>query len=216
MLDKHARKKLRDKIKKDGLVQPLIWNRRTGNLVGGHQRLSVIDDLEGSQDYSLTVAVVEVDDKTERELNVFLNNQSAMGAWDFDALGSMLKEGVDATELGFDLPELQTMFDDAGLASMFEKDTAADDVEKLKATKKRSKDLKTADAEHKARKELEDDSEFYLVVVFQSRTECDSFLAGAGLPADERYVDGRRMATQMGIELQKAPADPEPQTAVRA
>ncbi len=28
-----------------GCVQPLVWNKQTGNLVGGHQRLKVIKDL---------------------------------------------------------------------------------------------------------------------------------------------------------------------------
>ena len=43
-----ARKRLKHtlKDKQIGLVQPLIWNKRNGNLVGGHQRLSIIDDLE--------------------------------------------------------------------------------------------------------------------------------------------------------------------------
>jgi hypothetical protein len=39
------RTRLRKGIKKAGLVQPLVWNRRTGTLVSGHQRLSIMDRL---------------------------------------------------------------------------------------------------------------------------------------------------------------------------
>ena len=46
-----ARARLKAKIEKVGLVTPLVWNRRTGNLVGGHQRLSILDELEARQDY---------------------------------------------------------------------------------------------------------------------------------------------------------------------
>ena len=33
--------KLKRSIKEFGYVEPVIWNKRTGNVIGGHQRLSV-------------------------------------------------------------------------------------------------------------------------------------------------------------------------------
>src|SRR5690606_22852641 len=41
------KKNLRRLIKKHGIVETLVWNIRTGNLVGGHQRLNILDALEG-------------------------------------------------------------------------------------------------------------------------------------------------------------------------
>ena len=35
-------KKLLRSIDEFGFVEPLIWNRRTSNLVGGHQRLKIL------------------------------------------------------------------------------------------------------------------------------------------------------------------------------
>lgn len=32
-----------------GFVEPLVWNRRTGNLVGGHQRLKILAARSGSR-----------------------------------------------------------------------------------------------------------------------------------------------------------------------
>ena len=65
------RGELKKKLRQVGLVETLVWNKRSGNLVSGHQRLSILDDLEGGRDYSLTMAVVDFDDITEKEINVF-------------------------------------------------------------------------------------------------------------------------------------------------
>lgn len=34
--------KLRRSIEEFGYVEPLVWNSRTGNIVGGHQRFKVL------------------------------------------------------------------------------------------------------------------------------------------------------------------------------
>ncbi len=57
-IDDHARKKLHHNLKKKGLLDALVWNKRTGNLVSGHQRLSILDDLSATgDDYTLDFAV---------------------------------------------------------------------------------------------------------------------------------------------------------------
>src|SRR5437016_1243281 len=38
-------RKLKRSLERFGLVEPLIWNRRTGYVVGGHQRLQILRDL---------------------------------------------------------------------------------------------------------------------------------------------------------------------------
>ncbi len=37
--------KLKRSITEFGYVEPVIWNKQTGNVVGGHQRLTVMKDL---------------------------------------------------------------------------------------------------------------------------------------------------------------------------
>lgn len=69
-----------------GMVEPLIWNERTGNLVGGHQRLKI---LIGRGDTDAIVSVVDLDDERERALNVALNR--VQGRWDPAALGELLR-----------------------------------------------------------------------------------------------------------------------------
>lgn len=114
------RRKLKRSIEKFGLSETLIWNRRTGNLVGGHQRLSLLDELEGTDDYSLTVSVVDLDDATERALNVALNNPEAQGAYDLDLLANVVGGLLDTSpalvqDAGLDRSSLAMLFGDSFL-----------------------------------------------------------------------------------------------------
>lgn len=119
VIDSYARKKLEANLKKVGLLDTLVVNRRTGNLVSGHQRLACLDVLEGSGDYHLDVAVVELTDKQEREQNVFFNNPAAQGAWDVQALGELLREGLEIEATGFEKMDLEVLFDDTAYADLF-------------------------------------------------------------------------------------------------
>jgi ParB-like chromosome segregation protein Spo0J len=86
------KRKLRAGLKRHGLVAPITFNRRTGNVVGGHQRLAALDGLEDSPDYELDVAVIDVSEAEEKEINILLNNASAMGDWDLGELSGLLKD----------------------------------------------------------------------------------------------------------------------------
>lgn len=108
-------------------------NRRSGNLVSGHQRLACLDVLEGSGDYYLDVAVVELTDKQEREQNIFFNNPGAQGAWDVQALGELLHAGLEIEATGFDRMDLEVLFDETQYASLFAPEKAPEAVQKAVA-----------------------------------------------------------------------------------
>src|SRR5689334_15689334 len=67
-----AYRKLRASLAEFGLVEPLVWNERTGHVVGGHARLAILKELGVAE---VPVSVVRLDDARERALNVVLNNQ---------------------------------------------------------------------------------------------------------------------------------------------
>ncbi len=69
--------KLKRSIDEFGCVEPLVWNQRSGNLVGGHQRLKVL--IEQGQTET-DVSVVDLPPERERALNVALNKIS--GDWE--------------------------------------------------------------------------------------------------------------------------------------
>jgi ParB-like chromosome segregation protein Spo0J len=97
-------------IDRFGFLLPLVWNERTGVLVGGHQRLSVLE-AEGATE--VTVSVVNLDEAHERALNVALNNIE--GDWDNEVLIRVLSElkdsGSDLALTGFDDEELMRLLD---------------------------------------------------------------------------------------------------------
>ena len=93
-------------VDKFGMVEPLVWNERSGNLVGGHQRFKI---LKQGGAKTVEVSIVDLDDVDEKALNLALNKQG--GAWDFAALSTILEEfkiaDFDMEIAGFDPEELQ-------------------------------------------------------------------------------------------------------------
>jgi len=78
-----AREGLKNSIKKYGLVQNIVFNKRTGNVVGGHQRLKILQE-ENVQD--VDVVVVDLPQEEEIALNVALNNPEIQGTFTEDAV----------------------------------------------------------------------------------------------------------------------------------
>jgi len=87
------------------LVEPLVWNSRTGHLVGGHQRLKI---LRERGDTEVEVSVVDLDEQDERALNLALNR--IQGDWDRDLLAGLIAQleadGFDLSLTGFEDDEI--------------------------------------------------------------------------------------------------------------
>lgn len=83
-----------------GIVDLIVWNKRTGNVVGGHQRLDIL--LSHSIEET-DVIVVDLSLEDEKALNIALNNPHIAGRYT-DALQGLL-EGILArnNKLFFDL-----------------------------------------------------------------------------------------------------------------
>lgn len=93
-------------------VEPLVWNRRTGNMVSGHQRLKI---LLARGDTEVMCSVVDLSPEREKVLNLALNKIS--GYWDNEKLATLLNElirvpGFDIELTGFDLPEASKLIDE--------------------------------------------------------------------------------------------------------
>ncbi len=103
-----AFEKLKRSLDEFDLVQPIVWNRRTGHVVGGHQRLEV---LKQQGHAAVDCVVVDLTLEREKALNITLNNASVAGDWDPDKLLSVLEDlhdlpDFDATLTGFDEQQL--------------------------------------------------------------------------------------------------------------
>lgn len=184
IMDDKAKKRLKKNIAKHGLVAALTWNKRTGNLVGGHQRLEQLDALEKNKDYELTVCVVDVDEREEAALNVQLNNPSMQGEWDFDKLANMTEEfDLDLSEdLGFTESDIDFMFEgDDRFSQLFETQEGENmrgDLEKVKEARKKSvENLKERNSIN-----------WYTVIVFENEADHDAFMKEINIPKFEQYV----------------------------
>ena len=72
-------KKLKKNFKAVGYLGGIVWNKRSSFLVSGHKRVQTLDimnEYDGSpeKDYDIKVESVDLDDKTEREQNIFMNS----------------------------------------------------------------------------------------------------------------------------------------------
>jgi DNA modification methylase len=81
--------RIKSSIKKYDYVDPVIINR-DGTIIGGHQRVKVLIDLEYTE---IDVVVVDLDKDNEKGLNLALNKIT--GSWDDEALGRLLAELKD-------------------------------------------------------------------------------------------------------------------------
>ncbi len=104
-----------------GLLEPLVWNKRTGNLVSGHKRLEIIDLKTGHFDYQLDVAVVDLSEKNEAKANIALNNRALQGDFDFPKLKDMALEfDLDLSDDILDIKTAFTEFLDLDLDTGYE------------------------------------------------------------------------------------------------
>lgn len=113
-ISENARKRLKANLKRVGLLGGIVWNEDTGHIVSGHQRLSVMDEVNKydpetmENDYPLRVEVVHLDEKSEKEQNLFMNNRSVQGTFDDDKLKEMLR-GIDVDLAGYDELDLNLL-----------------------------------------------------------------------------------------------------------
>lgn len=182
-ITKDAEKALRKGLKEHGLVAPITWNRRTGNVVGGHQRLKQLDALEKCDDYDLTVAVIDVDEREEAALNVQLNNQSMMGEWDLDKLADMAEEfDLDFDSMGFTASDVDILFDgDDRFSDMFdsrESEGVKADIQSIRAEREK------ANANERDKNQVN----WYTTIVFEDEDARADFMRRISVPVYEQYV----------------------------
>ena len=87
---------LTSSIEKFGMVEPIVWNKRTGKIVGGHQRHKVLSEAGVKE---TDVVVIDLDESEEVALNITLNNPHIQG--DFaDNLKDVLEQVEPDAEFG--------------------------------------------------------------------------------------------------------------------
>ena len=182
-------------------MRPLVWNEATGHLVEGHQRIDLLDELEGSSDYSLDVSVVTLSDKVEREQNVFLNATTFTGEFDLPALKAMIDGGLDYSAAGLDLYDLNVLGVDAVILKQqdaIQSQASAQDNEPdyyEEEAERTPEEKKQAIKEEKARiaERIEgrfDEGEAYVTISFDSYKDKSGWMRKYGFGPSDLFVKG--------------------------
>ena len=190
-------------------------NRRTGlTVVSGHQRLSVMDDLQKfpDNDYCIRVDVIDVDEKQEKELNILMNNPNAQGSWDFDTLAQIVPD-IDWKDAGLTDADLNMIGVDYLLQTK-EESSIADALSDMMAP------VTEQDAADKAAKQLEratkvahmkgvkqqvkenaqkqaENMDAYVMLSFDTFEAKAAFMARFGYDPDMKFVKGEVFSDQI-------------------
>lgn len=106
--------KLKKSLSGFGYVDPIVWNEKTGNVVGGHQRLKVLIESGATE---VDVSVVNLNKLKEKALNLALNKIE--GEWDMPKLKGVLADiasaDFDLEMTGFDNQAIEELISTEGL-----------------------------------------------------------------------------------------------------
>lgn len=120
--------RIKNSLEAFGYIEPIVYNRRTGHIVGGHQRVSVLKHLGETE---AEMSIVDLDEHEEKLLNLRLNK--IKGRWDYDKLEPLLQGFTidEALLTGFGSEELAVMLAKADEFDMddFDDDYGYDDEE---------------------------------------------------------------------------------------
>lgn len=195
-----AKKKLRENIKRVGLLDTIVVNKRTMNIVSGHQRVAILDSLERTKDYKLTVSLVDLSEKEEIEQNLFFNNSKAQGEYDPFLLAELFEYNdlnIDAT--GFDLPDLGVL----GVEVDLQVGDAGEDPEEKELLQlngqiyDQSRELRKAISGY-TKDENKGDNSVFVVLTFSSEQNKADFLKQLGFHAEDKYLKGEVVHSLIG------------------
>lgn len=192
-----GRATLKRGIKKFGIIGGIVWNKTTSHLVSGHQKISIADETnkyDGTpeKDYIVKVEAIEVDDKTEKELNILFNNPNAQGEWDYDKLRELIPD-IDYKDAGltdYDLSAIGIEVEAHGI------DNIAGEIEELQRPyeerKAAVKEMKQQIKEQAQAKATEHYS--HVTLAFDSYANKSAFMLRFGFQPMETMLKGEAFA----------------------
>lgn len=111
---------LKKSLEKFGVVEPIVFNKQTGHIVGGHFRIRELKKLGYKE---VDCVIVDLNEDDEKELNIRLNANT--GEFDWDTLANEW-DAEELSEWGLDIPN----FDGVGLSDEFGEDFSLPDGDK--------------------------------------------------------------------------------------
>lgn len=206
--DENIVQKLKANFRKVGFMGGIQWNATTGNLIGGHKRTEAMDLINGydgspEKDYEIKVEKVELDEKTEKEQNIFLNNRRAQGETDYELLAELMP-GIDINNAAIEDYDIQIM------ESIIPDFHMGDNEEIVNAIAERSSKPEKTDEEKKAHvKDMKNkikvgvsqsQTASYFIVTFPDYDEKAEYLESIGIGGDTIYITHKEYLKRIGEE----------------
>ena len=198
----HSREQIveqRRNIKRVGILGGIVFNETTGNLVSGHKRTMALDDLnkyDGTPetDYDIKVERVQMDSKTEKEQNLYMDAKSTNTMQDLDLVALMLPDidyknaglsDLDMCLLGVDIKKMTS---NAG-------DLYEDEQEQKEPTpeEKEAKKQKIIDSKKTIQNDLNNKFEAgdpILTLSFDSFANKSAFMQRFGFDIYDKFIKG--------------------------
>ena len=222
-ISEEGKKALRRSIRKYGVVGGIVVNKQTGyTLVGGHQKVTVLDEFNKynpethENDYTLRVELIDVDLKTEKSLNVTLNNPNVGGDWDDDKMRELIPD-IDWKDAGLTDADLNMFGVDYLLKTEAENDIAnaindmmaetnaahEAEVQQRKMEREMEKAAKTAhmkDVKQQVRQQAQKEAEnmeAYVMLSFTDFKAKAAFMERFGYSPYEKIVKGEVFDSQV-------------------
>ena len=190
---------LKKNFKTVGFLGGICWNKTTGNLIGGHKRLEAMDlifNYDGSKakDYDVKVEQIELDLKTEKEQNIFLNNKNVQGETDFELLADILPD-INWEVAGLTDYDIQLVESLVPNFTSGNNNEIKNDIEAIKPVKEKvhkTKEQVKADKQ-KIKSDIGDKQQpFYFTVTFDSFMDKSEFLEGLGINGDQVFITSKQ------------------------
>jgi hypothetical protein len=199
-------KKQLKNLKRVGYLGGIVWNEVTGNLVSGHKRIMAFDlhnNYNGTQetDYQISVGVVQMDEKTEKEQNVYMDAASTNTTQDYDLLAELIPE-IDYINAGLTEIDLNII----GVDYLFqteEEKNIVDDIENMYShemkQKQQSKEaIKAIKDEIKQKSnEKAENMDNYVMLSFDTFAQKAAFMQRFGYDKRERFIKGEIFSEQI-------------------
>lgn len=175
-----AKRRLKEELKRNGYLDRIVHNVRTGFIVRGHQRLACLDSLEGGKNYLLEVTQVDMTEEQEVAANISGNNTQLHGSWDIPLLQKTLAEfKIPASAIGYSQHELSHYFGfSPAVQDMADLDKQIEQIEGFK--QQNEKLVETTDSK--------DDPSFF-IVLYEDKSKTKSLMVFEDYAARKAFTD---------------------------
>lgn len=189
-------------FKKVGFLGGIVWNAATSNLVSGHKRIMALDLINGyngteQTDYEIKVEMVEMDDKTEKEQNIFMDAQSTNTKQDYRLIAEIIND-IDYTLAGLTDNDLNIIEAVSPAFSIGNDPIQQNDIDEIANVYREKKDsVKKAKAEQKQKAIAAFEGDSYVILSFNNYENKVAFMERMGFEITQKYIQGEMFSEKI-------------------